>query len=71
MANAVEDLVATVRGREAFGRGLALARQEQWGEALVAFEQAAAARAAPVVDFNIAYCLRALGRYVSGNHPPR
>jgi hypothetical protein len=46
-------------------RGVALAREEQWGNALLAFEEAASARDAPLVQFNIAYCLRALGHYVA------
>jgi PEGA domain-containing protein len=56
---------ATERGRKAFLRGVELTRQEQWGDALTAFQEAAAARDAPRVEFNIAYCLRALGRYVA------
>jgi hypothetical protein len=55
---------ATERGRQAYLRGVELSRGEQWGEALAAFEEAAAARDAPLVEFNIAYCERALGRYV-------
>jgi hypothetical protein len=55
---------ATERGRQAFVRGVELSRNEQWGEALAAFQEAAAARDAPVVEFNIAYCERALGSYV-------
>ena len=56
---------ATERGRQAFASGVKLAKAEQWGEALAAFEEAAAARNAPLVQFNIAYCQRALGRYVA------
>jgi hypothetical protein len=56
---------ATERGHQAFVRGVELTRQEQWGDALTAFQEAAAARDAPRVEFNIAYCLRALGRYVA------
>lgn len=56
---------ATERGRQAVLRGLKLAKSEQWGDALAAFEQAAAARDAPLVQYNIAYCQRALGRYVA------
>lgn len=56
---------STERGRQAFLRGVKLAKAEQWGEALAAFEEAAAARDAPLVQFNIAYCLRALGHYVA------
>ena len=56
---------ATARGRKAFQRGLALAAEEQWGEALEAFLEAADARDSAVVQFNLAYCYRALGRYVA------
>ena len=62
-ASAPDD--ATTRGRNAIVRGLKLARDEQWGDALTAFEEAAAARDAPLVEWNIAYCERALGRYVA------
>jgi hypothetical protein len=56
---------ATTRGRAAFQRGIKLARDEQWSDALSAFEEAAAARDAPLIRFNIGYCERALGRYVA------
>jgi hypothetical protein len=56
---------ATERGRAAFQRGQQLSRDEQWGDALAAFQEAAAARDAPLVEFSIAYCERALGRYVA------
>jgi hypothetical protein len=56
---------ATARGRNAFIRGQSLAKDEQWGDALAAFQEAAAARDAPLVEFSIAYCERALGRYVA------
>ncbi len=56
---------ATARGRRAFVRGQSLAKDEQWGDALAAFQEAAAARDAPLVQFSIAYCERALGRYVA------
>ena len=56
---------ATTRGRNAVLRGQQLARDEQWGDALAAFQEAAAARDAPLVQWNIAYCERALGRYVA------
>jgi hypothetical protein len=56
---------ATTRGRNAFERGVTLARAEQWGDALLAFEDAALARDAPLIQFNIGYCERALGRYVA------
>jgi hypothetical protein len=58
---------ATTRGRSAIVRGQKLARDEQWGDALAAFEEAAAARDAPLVQWNIAYCERALGRYVAAH----
>jgi hypothetical protein len=56
---------ATERGRAAIRRGQALAKEEQWGDALAAFQEAAAARDAPLVQFSIGYCERALGRYVA------
>jgi hypothetical protein len=56
---------ATTRGRNAILRGQKLAQDEQWGDALAAFQEAAAARDAPLVEWNIAYCERALGRYVA------
>ncbi len=56
---------ATNRGRTAFRKGQTLAKDEQWGDALAAFEEAADARDAPLVQFSIAYCERALGRYVA------
>jgi hypothetical protein len=40
-------------------------RDAQWGEALAAFEEAAAARDAPLVQYNIGVCERALGLYVA------
>jgi hypothetical protein len=56
---------ATARGRQAYLRGVQLAHEEEWGSALAAFEEAATARDAPLIEFNIAYCKRALGRYVT------
>jgi hypothetical protein len=64
-ADGADDDPATRRGREAFHRGQSLAKDEQWGDALLAFQEAAAARDAPLVEFSIAYCERALGRYVA------
>jgi PEGA domain len=55
----------TERGRQAYLRGAAASKEEHWGEALTAFEEAAAIRDAPRVQYNIAYCQRALGRYVA------
>src|SRR5262249_36856342 len=55
----------TERGRQAYLRGVALAKAEQWGDALTAFEEAASARDAPLVQINIAYCQRALGHYLA------
>src|SRR5689334_19832228 len=62
---------ATERGRRAYLDGIKLAKAEQWGDALVAFEEAAAARDAPLVQFNIAYCQRALGRYLAARETTR
>jgi hypothetical protein len=58
---------ATERGRRAYTRGVQLTHDQQWGDALAAFEEAAAARDSPIVQFNIAFCLRALGRYVAAD----
>jgi PEGA domain len=56
---------ATARGREAAARGLKLVHEEQYGDALAAFQEAASLRDAPLLEYNIAYCERALGRYVA------
>lgn len=56
---------AVERGRAAYVRGLELAKQEEWGDALASFQEAAAARDAPLVEYSIGYCERALGRYVA------
>jgi len=56
---------ATARGRNAYLRGVQLSRDQEWGAALASFEEAASARDAPLVEYNIAYCERALGRYVA------
>jgi hypothetical protein len=61
----------TARGRDAYQRGIQLARDEQWGDALAAFEEAAGARDAPLIEFNIGYCERALGRYVAAQRTLR
>src|SRR5262249_40741448 len=55
----------TERARTAFERGVALAQAEQWGEALAAFEEAAAARDHPRFEYDIGFCKRALGRYAA------
>lgn len=55
----------TARGRAAFLLGVQRSKDAQWGEALAAFEEAAAARDAPIVQYNIGFCERALGRYVA------
>jgi hypothetical protein len=56
---------ATTRGRNAAIRGQQLVKDEKWGDALAAFEEAAAARDAPRLQYYIAYCDKALGRYVA------
>jgi hypothetical protein len=61
----------TTRGRNAYARGVELSKQEQWSDALAAFEEAAAARDAPLVQYNIVYCQRALGRYVAARKTTR
>src|SRR5690242_1630625 len=55
----------TERGRRAYLNGVRFAEEQKWGEALAAFEEAAALRDAPEVQFNIGYCSRILGRYVA------
>jgi hypothetical protein len=49
--------------RAAFLRGIALAEDMRWAEALGQFEQAAALRPHPATTHNIGVCLRALGFY--------
>jgi hypothetical protein len=49
--------------RTAFREGTSLARQAQWGEALLAFERSASLRPHTFTTYNIGYCERALGRY--------
>src|SRR5439155_897636 len=49
--------------RTAFKEGTALARQAQWGEALLAFEHSARLRPHTFTTYNLGYCERALGRY--------
>jgi hypothetical protein len=49
--------------RTAFKEGTALARQAQWGEALLAFERSARLRPHTFTTYNLGYCERALGRY--------
>jgi hypothetical protein len=56
---------ATARGRAAYQRGVALSKEQRWGDALSALQEAAAARDAPQVEFAIGYCERALGRAVA------
>ena len=49
--------------RTAFKEGTSLARQAQWGEALLAFERSSNLRPHTFTTYNIGYCERALGRY--------
>jgi hypothetical protein len=60
---AVDD--ATARAHSAYVHGVQLTHDQQWGEALAAFQEAASLRDHPQVEINIAYCQRALGRYVA------
>jgi hypothetical protein len=55
----------TARGRAAYVHGVQLTHDQQWGDALAAFQEAATLRDHPQVEVNIAYCQRALGRYVA------
>jgi tetratricopeptide (TPR) repeat protein len=61
----------TQRALAAYKRGHVLAKKEQWGDALAAFEEAAAAKDKPLVQYNIVYCQRALGRYVAARRTAR
>jgi hypothetical protein len=54
-----------LEAREAFRLGSALAKQEQWAEALSAFQRSAELKPHPVTTYDIGYCQRALGRPVS------
>ena len=56
---------ATARGRAAYLHGVQLSHDQQWGDALAAFQEAAALRDHPIVEINVAYCQRALGHYVA------
>ena len=47
-----------------FEKGLALSGESRWAEALEAFEASYKLAPVPVVQYNIAYNLRTLGRYV-------
>lgn len=53
--------VATVRARELFSRGTALAKEARWADALAAFEQSRLLRAHASTSYDIGYCERALG----------
>jgi tetratricopeptide (TPR) repeat protein len=55
---------AAAIARESFKRGTALARDGHWKDALAAFEHSAELRSHAVTTYNVAYCERALGRYV-------
>ncbi len=50
--------------RDAFLRGAALVEKAKWPEALAAFERADAIRRHAVTTFNMAICLRAMGRFI-------
>jgi hypothetical protein len=54
---------AVAEARTAFREGTSLARQAQWGEALLAFERSARLRPHTFTTYNLGYCERALGRY--------
>ncbi|HVW29316.1 MAG TPA: hypothetical protein VHC69_28310 [Polyangiaceae bacterium] len=49
---------------EAFRRGAELVRAGDWEGALAAFEESARAKPHPITTYNVAFCERALGRYV-------
>jgi hypothetical protein len=54
---------SVVEARTAFREGTSLARQAQWGEALLAFERSARLRPHTFTTYNLGYCERALGHY--------
>jgi tetratricopeptide (TPR) repeat protein len=49
---------------EAFETGEAAAQEERWADAITAFQEAYELSGVPTALFNVAYALRALGRYV-------
>lgn len=51
------------QARQAFVLGATLAAQQQWADALNAFERSSKLRSHPVTTYNLAYCERALGHY--------
>jgi hypothetical protein len=55
------------KGKALFEQGLALSDEGKWAEALEVFQKSDEAAPSPVVQFNIAATLRALGRYVESN----
>ena len=50
--------------RAAFERGSSLSKSGDWEGALAAFEQSARLKPHPITTYDIAFCERALGRYV-------
>jgi tetratricopeptide (TPR) repeat protein len=55
--------------RVLFEQGMALSEEGKWAEALAAFQKAYTLNPLPVIRYNIAFNLRALGRYVEAkNH---
>jgi hypothetical protein len=52
------------RASEAFRRGSELAKTGDWEGALAAYEESASIKAHPLTTYDIAFCERALGRYV-------
>lgn len=54
----------TKEAKALFEQGMALSTEGKWAEALDAFERSNKLVSLPVVQYNIAYNLRALGRYV-------
>jgi hypothetical protein len=55
------------KGKALFEQGLALSDEGKWAEALDLFQKSDETAPSPVVQFNIAATLRALGRYVESN----
>ena len=64
-SGATENTADVNEARDAFRLASALAKQGQWSDALAAFERSDRLLPHPVTTYNVAYCERALGHFVS------
>jgi hypothetical protein len=55
----------TEQARAEFARGNELGKKEDWAEALAAFERSYSLKPHPTTRYNVATCLRVLGRYTA------